>query len=132
MLFIRDQDFTGCHLVPQFIIGQFITCFSGFKQSISEKSDTLAVFCYIVSSQHLIQIQAGIWLKACPAAELHSPPVQIMLLFQQQERLFLQERKIDGGNLFTEETEILNLGAGEAVSGQALIYIKMGLSLIHI
>ena len=49
-----------------------------------------------------------------------------MLLFQQQERLFLQERKIDGGNLFTEETEILNLGAGEAVSGQALIYIKMG------
>lgn len=45
-----------------------------------------------------------------------------MLLFQQQERLFLQERKIDGGNLFTEETEILNLGAGEAVSGQALLH----------
>ena len=80
LLFIRDQDFTGGHLVPQFIIGQFITCFSGFKQSISEKSNTLAVFCYIVSSQHLIQIQAGIWLKACPAAELHSPPVQILSL----------------------------------------------------
>ena len=103
----RQKDCTLCQRIANLVITEFFRFLCVFQQCIPKKDDTgLSAPRHIIGSLKLIKIHNHLRLETSVGADIHTPFIRILILFQHQKWFFRDFGKVHRTHRFIQKTPL--------------------------